>query len=229
MDRRLPSVALALSAVLTACSPPAVDVEAEGEVLMQLSREWSDLVATGDMDAIMAGWAEDAVMMPPGTPPLEGKAAIRAYVEAGQQLPGFEISWEPMTVHVAASGDMAYMIERNVTSAHDTLGEPRHDALEGGHCHAGGWAPRARPWDGKEDHPDLSRGGAHTVHADLARFGVPAHRYGPGPSSGVRGRGQVGTSWASGQQANSPDGAGGDAQRVSRGRGEGIRRTRGGR
>ena len=52
MDRRLPSVALALSAVLTACSPPAVDVEAEGEVLMQLSRAWSDLVATGDMDAI---------------------------------------------------------------------------------------------------------------------------------------------------------------------------------
>ncbi len=76
------------------------------------------------MDAIMAGWAEDAVMMPPGTPPLEGKAAIRAYVEAGQQLPGFEISWEPMTVHVAASGDMAYMIERNITTVHDTLGNP---------------------------------------------------------------------------------------------------------
>ena len=117
-------MAMALSVVLAACSPPAVDLEAEGAALMQLSREWSDLVATGDMDAIMAGWAEDAVMMPPGTPPLEGKAAIRAYVEAGQQLPGFEISWEPMTVHVAASGDMAYMIERNVTSVHDTLGNP---------------------------------------------------------------------------------------------------------
>ena len=50
-----------------------MDVEAEGEALMQLSRDWSDLVATGDMDAIMAGWAEDAVMMPPGTPPLEGR------------------------------------------------------------------------------------------------------------------------------------------------------------
>ena len=124
MYHRLPSMAMALSVVLAACSPPAVDLEAEGAALMQLSREWSDLVATGDMDAIMAGWAEDAVMMPPGTPPLEGKAAIRAYVEAGQQLPGFEISWEPMTVHVAASGDMAYRIERNVTSVHDTLGNP---------------------------------------------------------------------------------------------------------
>ena len=97
MDCRLPSVALALSAALAACSPPAVDVEAEGEALMQLSREWSDLVATGDMDAIMAGWAEDAVMMPPGTPPLEGKSAIRAYVEAGRRLPGFEISWGRFT------------------------------------------------------------------------------------------------------------------------------------
>ena len=117
-------MALALTTSLAACAQPAVDIEAEGEALMQLSRDWSDLVATGDVDAIVAGWAEDAVMMPPGTPPLKGKAAIRAYVEAAEQIPGFEISWEPLEVHVASSGDMAYMIERNVTTVHDSLGNP---------------------------------------------------------------------------------------------------------
>ena len=122
MRRRVPSVAIVIFAVLSGCTRPAVDLEAEGEELMQLSREWSDLVATGDLDALMAGWAEDAVMMPPALPAIEGKAAIRDYVEAAMQMPGFQISWEPLTVHVAASGDMAYMIERNVTTVNDSLG-----------------------------------------------------------------------------------------------------------
>lgn len=108
--------------MVAACGPPAVDVDAEGAALMQISRDWSDLVPTGDLDAIMAGWAEDAVMLAPGMPPIEGKAAIRAYVEAGQQMPGFTIRWEPLTVHVSRSGDMAYMLERNVMTVDDSLG-----------------------------------------------------------------------------------------------------------
>lgn len=123
MKRRTSALVLITATALGACTP-RVDVEAEGEALMQLSRDWSDLAATGDMDGIMAGWAADAVMMPPGTPPLEGKAAIRNYVEAALQIPGFEITWEPQIVHVSQSGDMAYMIERNVTTVHDSVGNP---------------------------------------------------------------------------------------------------------
>ena len=76
------------------------------------------------MDSIMAFWAEDAVMMPPGMPALEGKQAIRNYVEAASQLPGFQIRWEPASVHVASSGYMAYMIEHNVITIDDSLGNP---------------------------------------------------------------------------------------------------------
>ena len=54
-----------------------VDVEHEKNLLMQLSADWSDLVSTGDMDAIMEGWSEEAIMMAPGFPPLKGKQAIR--------------------------------------------------------------------------------------------------------------------------------------------------------
>ena len=61
-------------------------------------------------------------MMPPGIPAVEGKPAIRDYVEAAMQLPGFQTSWEPLTVHVASSGDMAYMIERNVSTVADSSG-----------------------------------------------------------------------------------------------------------
>jgi uncharacterized protein (TIGR02246 family) len=111
-------------AVLVGCeaAAPTVDLEAEGQALMQLSRDWSDLVATGDLEAIFDFWAEDAVMLPPDMPALEGREAIRAFVEAASQVPGFGISWEPISVHVSSGGDMAYMIERNVSTANDSIG-----------------------------------------------------------------------------------------------------------
>jgi ketosteroid isomerase-like protein len=100
-----------------------VDIQAEGEALMQLSREWSDLVEAGSLEAALAFWAEDAVMMPPGLPPLEGRAAIQGFIEGAREMPGFSISWEPLSVHVASSGDMAYMIERNVSTMDGPSGE----------------------------------------------------------------------------------------------------------
>ena len=116
--------AIALVTVLVGCQPPPPDMEAEGEALMQLSREWSDLVEAGNLEAALAVWSEDAVMMPPDMPVLEGKDAIRSFVERAAQLPGFEISWEPVSVHVAHSGDMAYMNERNAMTVNDSLGNP---------------------------------------------------------------------------------------------------------
>ena len=101
-----------------------VDLEAEREKLMKLSRDWSDLVKSKDLDLIMEGWADDAVMIAPGMPPLKGKDAIKAYVEAGLQIPGYQIKWEPLEVHVSDCGDMAYMIERNEIIMDDSLGNP---------------------------------------------------------------------------------------------------------
>ena len=100
----------------------AQDPEEEGDHLMQLSRDWSDLVPSGDLDAIMASWAEDAVMMPPDSPPLRGKDKIREYVAYFMDLPGSHIEWEPLEAHVARAGDMAYLIERNLVSFADEAG-----------------------------------------------------------------------------------------------------------
>lgn len=119
-----PLLAVAGVAALTACVEPGVDVQAEGAALMQLSRDWAEIAATGDLEALTAFWADDAILMPPGVPPIEGKAAIREYVEEAMQMPGFSITWRPLSVHVAASGDLAYMIETNVSTVNDSTGTP---------------------------------------------------------------------------------------------------------
>ena len=101
-----------------------MDLKAEGDALMKLSREWSAKVATAPVEDWIDFWAEDAVMMPPGLPPVRGRAAIRQYVETAANLPGFQIHWEPESVCVSRSGDLAYMIERNVTTFNDSQGNP---------------------------------------------------------------------------------------------------------
>lgn len=91
------------------------DQEAERLALMDLSRQWSALIASGDdLQAGMNFWADDAVMLPPDLPILDGKDAIREYIEGAAAIPGFKISWDPQSAHISESGDMAYMIERNV-------------------------------------------------------------------------------------------------------------------
>ena len=47
--------------------------------LLHQDAEWSDLASAGkDVDKIVSYWSDDAVLIFPGQPVLEGKPAIRA-------------------------------------------------------------------------------------------------------------------------------------------------------
>src|SRR5688572_27544142 len=83
-----------------------VDTRAEGEKLMQLSRDWSQQVKAGDIEKTVSYWADDAVVISAGQPTYSGKQAIRQMVEESYKMPGFSISWEPQSVEVSESGDM---------------------------------------------------------------------------------------------------------------------------
>lgn len=104
------------------CTQTEVDKKAEGEKLMQLSRDWSKSASTDSIEKTLSYWADDAVVMSPGQPPIQGKNAIREMVQSMSKIPGFHISWEPLSVEVSRSGDMAYMIEQNQVTVNDSLG-----------------------------------------------------------------------------------------------------------
>ena len=96
--------------------------EAEAKELMELSREWSQVLRSGDLDSTLDFWSDDAIVMPPKVLAVQGKQAIREFVEAGANIPGYKISWEPVSAHVSESGDMAYLIERNIEELVDADG-----------------------------------------------------------------------------------------------------------
>jgi len=123
--------ALFIFTFLTGCSDNKIDTKAEGDKLMQISREWSKLAATDSIEKIVSYWADDAVMMSPGQPILKGKKAISEMIEGTSKIPGFKISWEPISVSVSKSGDMAYMIEQSQITINDSLGKPKTEFSKG--------------------------------------------------------------------------------------------------
>ena len=91
---------------------------------MEISREWSRAAATGNVDAVVNYWADDAVVMMAGLPTFTGRDEIRSYVAESFNMPGFAISWEPLEAHVSASGDMGYIVERSEVTLPDAAGRP---------------------------------------------------------------------------------------------------------
>jgi ketosteroid isomerase-like protein len=101
---------LLLILALDSCSQRDFDSKTEGEKLLRRDAEWADLATAGtDVEKVLSYWSEDAVLISPGQPVLEGKAAIRAYVTASFNTPGFKIHWVSQKPVFSPDGKFAYM------------------------------------------------------------------------------------------------------------------------
>lgn len=111
------------ASVIFGCTQKKVDTTAEAEKIMQLSKDWSKVASTGDVSKTVSYWADDAILMSPGLPVLNGKESIKKMVEESFKIPGFRITWEPQKAVVSESGDMAYIIESSQISFSDSTGK----------------------------------------------------------------------------------------------------------
>ena len=104
---------LITASLLGACAPtttPSFDATAESAKLLQRDVEWADAATAGkDVDKIVSYWTDDAVLMVPGQPAVEGKPAIRAFVTQSLNTPGFKIHWLSEKPTFSPDGKMAYM------------------------------------------------------------------------------------------------------------------------
>ncbi len=105
------------------CSP-SVDTKAEGEKLMQISREWSKAAAAREIDKTLSYWADDAMVISAGDATMKGKEAIARMIKGSYENPSFQISWEPRSADISASGDMGYLLEDTQIMVNDSTGKP---------------------------------------------------------------------------------------------------------
>ena len=71
--------AIAMSACAPA-TPPPVDTAAEEAALKAVTAAWLNAYNAGDVETIVAMYAEDAVLMPPHAAVATGHAAMRAFL-----------------------------------------------------------------------------------------------------------------------------------------------------
>jgi ketosteroid isomerase-like protein len=89
-------------------------LESEKEKLLQHDAEWAALTSGGkDIEGILSYWTDDAVVIPPDLPVIIGKTALREYVQASLQIPGFSISWKSSDATLSPDGRLAYMFGDN--------------------------------------------------------------------------------------------------------------------
>lgn len=113
--------ALLLAPLLAAGTATAHEPGAK-DALLATDLAWSAAASEGkDVEKVVSYWSDDAVVVPPGMPPIVGKDAIRAFVAHSFATPGFSISWTPVDVVVSDDGTMGY------STAHNTMTMPGPD------------------------------------------------------------------------------------------------------
>jgi len=112
--RNLRSVVLIVgtAVALSACAPPApppVDAAAEEAALKAITASWLNAYNAGEVEKIVALYADDAVLMPPHAAVVTGHAAIRAYLTtdtAGAKAAGVKLV--PGAATAGVSGDTGW-------------------------------------------------------------------------------------------------------------------------
>ncbi len=111
LTMRLATVLPCSVVLLAGCTaPPALDLEAERNALMNADRSWYEAysVSQDPVQAFADKVVDDAVLLPPDAPIAEGKDAIRSAIAGLVAMPGFTVSWMPAAADVGSGGDLGY-------------------------------------------------------------------------------------------------------------------------
>jgi uncharacterized protein (TIGR02246 family) len=124
-------ILLALSLFSSACqtqSQTGPDTRAADEAaLKNLDAEWSKAAGAKDVDKTVSYYADDAIVLPPNSPALTSKEAIRAMWKGMLSAPGFSGGWKATKVEVARSGDLGYLTGTYEITENDASGKPMTD------------------------------------------------------------------------------------------------------
>ena len=111
MNRLIPLFCLSVAAVFTGCSDTAGTADnhdADIKAIKDNEVQWNKDFAAKDADKLAAHYTEDAVLMNPGMPASNGKAAIQKTLKDMVGDSALNLQFQSTQVEVAKSGDLAY-------------------------------------------------------------------------------------------------------------------------
>ena len=104
-----------------------VDLAAVEAAVRKADADWAAAANTASVDAWMAFYAADAVVLLPNDQLASGKELLRHTVTRLLALPHVSVAWRPIKVEVARSGDLALLIGAYELRFGDSRGAPVSD------------------------------------------------------------------------------------------------------
>jgi uncharacterized protein (TIGR02246 family) len=122
MEKRLAlAVATAICLLLSVgCQGPAGLSEADRAAIRQAQEDFVKLMNARDFKGLAALYAEDAVVLPPNRPAVQGRAAIQAFMESDPPISDFRLQ----VLEVEGRADLAYSRETASSTLSPTGAEP---------------------------------------------------------------------------------------------------------
>jgi uncharacterized protein (TIGR02246 family) len=100
---------------------------ADEATLRNLDAEWSKAAGAKDLEKTASYYTDDALILPPNMPTIQGKQQGRAMWQGMFSVPGFGGGWKATKVEVARSGDLGYVTGAYELSETDASGKPMVD------------------------------------------------------------------------------------------------------
>jgi uncharacterized protein (TIGR02246 family) len=98
----------AIAFTITACNTTPDTHDADVKAIQDSEAQWNSDWAAKDTDKILAHYADDAILIVPGTHSVTGKDAIRASLKPMTDDPAMSLKFQAYKVEVAKSADVAY-------------------------------------------------------------------------------------------------------------------------
>ncbi|MGA3192642.1 MAG: SgcJ/EcaC family oxidoreductase [Candidatus Bathyarchaeia archaeon] len=102
--------------------------ERDVKSICELEYKAREAAKAKDLDRYVSFYADDAVLLWPGTPMIIGRAAIRKFMRVFFSMPEFSLSFETARVEVSPSGDFAYTCGINKVTLVDLNGKRMKDS-----------------------------------------------------------------------------------------------------
>ncbi len=90
---------------------PSVDIVADRAAIREAERLVVKAANGGDVEQMVASFAEDAAVLPPNAPAVTGKESIREWAASLLASPGFAVKYQNDKTELSGAGDLGYTIK----------------------------------------------------------------------------------------------------------------------
>src|SRR5215472_1644079 len=106
--RTITCLAVFIGAMAAITSGAAAAGPGNEQRLRELDKQWSEAAESKDAARTASFYAEDGLMLPYGAPIVKGRMKIQESWAKFMATPGYALHFEPTSIVVAKSGDVAY-------------------------------------------------------------------------------------------------------------------------